>query len=1088
MTDAADDARARDEKTRTQIRGQLKRTLFVEAGAGTGKTRALVEQIVALVLSGTLIERIVAITFTEKAAGELKDRVRSALEDARAGHPDQAESIDAALRSLDRAQISTIHAFGLALLRNFAAESGIDPAFTMQDEVLAERRLQEQWRGYLEALADPKAIAAVDRALGLGMTTQHLWTLAQELARRPGLAGQLAAQPLPRPLAPWPDMDSLRAELRDLPIDRVPDDDRLRVRVEALLSLVGRVARAGDARESVLAAGIASHRKSFNIGRQDVWGAATKKQVQEAATDVRDALAAVLDRCRASALADVLPLIVRFVLDDAQARAREGTLVFDDLILRPRDLLRDHPDAVRVLRSRYDVLLIDEFQDTDPLQVDIALAFATDPATGELEHGRLFLVGDPKQSIYRFRRADMATYSATGDQLRQHGAAFPALALNRRSRDVIVDWVNNVFACIIGEGDRPQIQPPYRAIEADRTDALAGPGVARIGGPFAERAAQVRQRETSAIAAHCRAAVEEGWQVADIAGHARPASFRDVAILIPTRTILIPLERALARAGIPYRIEGGSLIYQTQEVRDLLNCLAAIDDPADEVAVVGALRSAAFACSDVDLARHRADGGRFNYQHPGLAEREGAVAEALRSLAGYHSLRHAGSIAALVERFVADRGLAEIGLLVDASRDSFRRMRFVVEQARSFEAAGPESLRSFVAWMERRAGGGILDNEGAGLDDDEDAVRVLTIHRSKGLEFPIVFVAGLGSAPNHRAPVFAVDSTGGRVAVSIGAKTSKTQFEFGDTETLHAIEQAHAEAEMDRLLYVAATRARDHLVVSLFHPDKVPKCAARRLLDGGFAGAVTPARPELPASVRRPQAPFADMEVDLPAGVTEDSFAAARAELVERARTRRYTSATAIGAQELRKEEARDETEPWARGRGGTHVGRAVHATIQSVALDADAAQIAAFARAQAVAEAIPDRADDVAALAQAALASDAAGRARDGRRALREVPFAVRYDATVLEGFIDLVIEGADGGVEIVDWKTDHISAAEVPARLIQYELQAGLYTLGLEAATGRSVTRITYVFAAPGIEASPGDPATLAASARARLADAIE
>jgi ATP-dependent exoDNAse (exonuclease V) beta subunit len=1087
MTDAVHDARARDEKTRAEIRSLLNRTLFVEAGAGTGKTRALVEQIVTLVLDGKPIERIVAITFTEKAAGELKDRVRGALEEARAGHAGQAEAIDAALRSLDRAQISTIHAFGLALLRNFAAESGIDPAFSMQDEVLAERRLQERWRGYLEALSDPTATAAVDRALGLGMTTQHLWTLAQELARRPGLAGQLEAQPLPQPLAPWPDVDALLAELRALPLDRAPDDDRLRVRVEALLSLVARVAGAGDERESVLAAGISSHYKSFNLSRQDVWGAATKKQVQETATAVRDTLAGVLERCRASALAGVLPLIVRFVLDDARSRAREGTLVFDDLILRPRDLLRDHPDAVRVLRSRYDVLLIDEFQDTDPLQVDIALAFATDPATGELEHGRLFLVGDPKQSIYRFRRADMAIYSATGDQLKQHGAAFPALALNRRSRAVIVDWVNSVFECIIGEGARPEIQPPYRAIEADRTDTLAGPGVARIGGQFAEPAARVRQRETSAIAAQCRAAIDEGWQVAGTDGNARPASFRDIAILIPARTILIPLERALSRAGIPYRIEGGSLIYQTQEVRDLLNCLTAIDDPADEVAVAGALRSAAFACSDVDLARHRAGGGRFNYLSSGLAERTGPVAEALRLLAEYHESRHDGSIAALVEHFVAGQGLTEIGLLVDANRDSFRRMRFVIEQARSFEAAGPESLRSFVGWLERRAGGGILDNEGAGLDDDEDAVRVLTIHRSKGLEFPIVFVAGLGSAPYHRAPVFAVDSTGGRVAVSIGAKTSKTQFELGDADTLHAIEQAHAEAELDRLLYVAATRARDHLIISIYHPDKVTKCAARRLLDGGFAGAVTPARPELPASVRPPQAPFADMEVDLPAGVTDESFEAERTAAIDRARTRRYTSATAIGAQELRKEEPQDETEPWARGRGGTHVGRAVHATIQSVALDAGAAQIAAFARAQSVAEAIPDRAGDVAALAQAALASDAAQRARSGRRALREVPFAVRYDATVLEGFIDLVIEGTDGALEIVDWKTDHISAAEVPARLIQYELQAGLYTLGLEAATGRAVTRITYVFAAPGVEASPGDPATLAAAARARLAEAI-
>src|SRR5207244_1194234 len=138
-----------------------------------------------------------------------------------------------------------------------------------------------------------------------------------------------------------------------------------------------------------------------------------------------------------------------------------------------------------------------------------------------------------------------------------------------------------------------------------------------------------------------------GWQVAERTGEVRAASYRDIAILIPTRNILIPLQRALERAAIPYRIEGGSLIYQTQEVRDLLNCLTAIDDPADEVAVVGALRSAAFACSDVELARHHAGGGRFDYLR-GLEGRSGVVAEALCSLRDYHEARHQGSIAALV--------------------------------------------------------------------------------------------------------------------------------------------------------------------------------------------------------------------------------------------------------------------------------------------------------------------------------------------------------------------------------------------------------------------------------------------------------
>jgi ATP-dependent exoDNAse (exonuclease V) beta subunit len=241
---------------------------------------------------------------------------------------------------------------------------------------------------------------------------------------------------------------------------------------------------------------------------------------------------------------------------------------------------------------------------------------------------------------------------------------------------------------------------------------------------------------------------------------------------------------------------------------------------------------------------------------------------------------------------------------------------------------------------------------------------------------------------------------------------------------------------------------------------------------------------ELPAPLDAP--PFADLTVDA-AGMSAKDLAAARSDVLGRARTRTYTSATAIkqaaraAAEEDEKQERQDETEPWARGRGSTRLGRAVHAAIQSLALDADAASIAAHARAQSVAEAIPDRQADVERLVTSALASEAAGRARE-TRALREVPFAVQRDGAVVEGFIDMLIDGPDG-LEIVDWKTDRISAGQVPERLREYELQAGLYVAGIEAATSRQVTRITYVFVHAGIEASPGDARALAEAATAEL-----
>src|SRR4029453_16567658 len=189
----------------------------------------------------------------------------------------------------------------------------------------------------------------------------------------------------------------------------------------------------------------------LGVGKQAAWGGRENiERVRGVAKDIACRLNETLQACRSDALAAVLPAVVRFVIEDAGKRYRDGALTFDDLILLVRDHLWDNPEVVRALRLRYDAMLIDEFQDTDPLQVDIALSFATEPDTGVLEPGRLFLVGDPKQSIYRFRRADMAVYSQTRDAIEAGGGRFPALALNRRSRGLLLDWVNKVFARLIG--------------------------------------------------------------------------------------------------------------------------------------------------------------------------------------------------------------------------------------------------------------------------------------------------------------------------------------------------------------------------------------------------------------------------------------------------------------------------------------------------------------------------------------------------------------------------------------------------------------------------------------------------------------
>ncbi|HET6692201.1 MAG TPA: UvrD-helicase domain-containing protein, partial [Miltoncostaeaceae bacterium] len=999
-----------------------------------------------------------------EAAEEVRDRCRVARDD------------------LDRAQLSTIHAFGQALLRSLCAEAGIDPEIAVLDQLTAERRFEERWRAALEEVdpAGPDG-AAIDRALGLGLRIKDLKRLGEALTERADIAARILADPPRAPAPAWNLLADHHGLLRGLPLDRVLGDDRLRAHIEELVLLFDGLDGAEEwlRARRMIAGTKACSRGVSRTGKQGNWPSRDAiEAARECAKAAGDAVLDVLAAARAEATAAVLPWVARTVLDDAERRRREGTLIFTDLILWTRDLLRGNAAARRIVRRRYDALLIDEFQDTDPWQVDIAEAFAcADDARPE--PGRLFMVGDPKQSIYRFRRADMAVYAAERARVEGAGGELPLLTENRRSRAVIVDWVNRVVGAVIGDEPDPAIGPPYVPIVAERDGALAGPGVGWMGGPSDERAWDIRRREAEDVAATCRAVLDQGWQVQERDGTVRRARLRDVAVLLPARTGLSAIERALRAAAVPFRVEGGSLVFRTQELRDLINCLTAIDDPSDEVAVIGALRSTAFACSDVELAEHRRAGLRFNPLASALEGRADRVSRALLTLRAHHRERLDRSLAAVVERFVAERMMVEVGLVDAASRDAYRRARFVVEQARAFEADRPQGLRAFVAWLEERTAGPIFDRDGAGLDDDEDAVRILTIHAAKGLEFPIAILAGIGPNPAYARPPTVSVGPGGDVVVVVGRKDAR--FGVGDVDAAAAREERHQRAEAARLLYVGATRARDHLVMSLWHSATyATRGGARRLLDAGAAEAAPEwSPPALTGGVAAP--PFADLLVEPAAEPDPSGHRAARAALVARARLRRFTSATGIAAAaaETREPGERTGDEPWARGRGGTRVGRAVHASLQSLALDAPDDAIAAVAAAQAVAEAVPERADEVERLVRAGLASQAAGRARMAPGALREVPFALSREGVVVEGFIDLVVPTLTG-LEIIDWKTDDVATrAQAQERLRGYEVQAGLYAHGLRIATGRPVETITYVFLRPGLELSPGDPDALAAAA---------
>jgi ATP-dependent exoDNAse (exonuclease V) beta subunit len=548
---------------------------------------------------------------------------------------------------------------------------------------------------------------------------------------------------------------------------------------------------------------------------------AIKAELATARAEIRQAL----ENSRQRVFAEVLALLRDFVLEGVAARKREGTAGFQDLLAWARDLLRDNPGVRRRAQRRYRRIFVDEFQDTDPLQAEIVFYLAAAPDEPlppdwrdiRLAAGKLFVVGDPKQSIYRFRRADIAIYDGL---LRRLAENREQLVQNFRSLRPVIEWVNHHFEHCMAE--REGLQPGYAPLAArwERFEGGDRCGLYRVGadlGPTsAATVARIEAEQLARVArwAIGRLAVSE--TLADGGRRTRPARARDIAILLRSRTHLRRLERALEQAGVPYRLESGRLMLQTQEVRDLLACLRAIDDPSDQVALVGALRSPAYACSDPDLLRWMEGGGRLSHESPGNGP-DGPVKLALASLAGFYQRRQLLSPPALVEAFIGERLLVAAALGEPRPREAWRRLRYVVSRARAFTVAGRHSLRAFLDWIDDLERAEARDAESAELEPDEDAVRILTIHGAKGLEFPIVLLAGLGAAGGGRSGGVEViaDRQGGGLACRAGQTWRSADF-----ETAQAREQEMAEAEAIRLLYVAATRARDHLILSLHRGDR----------------------------------------------------------------------------------------------------------------------------------------------------------------------------------------------------------------------------------------------------------------------------
>jgi len=1063
-----------DETEREKVRRTLlNSSLVVEAGAGTGKTSLLIDRLLSLIGQFEITE-LAAITFTEKAAAELKERLRQELERQVVSKTVQLTPDPKYLRALndiDRARISTIHAFASSIISEHPFEVGIEPSYRHMNDT-EEHDLLMQVLADQMAEPDGDRDATISLFLLLGGGFSQFGELLRQINRQRDLLPYFQASTALREPAEW------FHDLRDTTIRLAETAERYcnnpadpgRLQIERLADLCPSADKPTD--EQAYNWLIEAANLSRTAGNRDNWDHPdTARRQKEQIAGLKSDASDIYEQTKTAVLEKLIVWLSQ-VIDSAQEKKlRNNLLTFQDQLIIA-DRLLEFPDVLSSLRRRCNRLLIDEFQDTDPLQVEIALKLAAaGPVSGDIralrpEAGKICLVGDPKQSIYRFRRADHRIYISATEQVRSFGEKI-IISQNFRSAPGIIDFVNGFFESIweaeTGDGSS------YEPLVADpkRLDPHPAPPVTVIHrgaddpDPI-ENIAGARRLEAGIIARVINAAVNlEKWRTAktqpDGSLRFEPVDYGDIVILMPRTTDIDIYADALSSAAIPYDIERGRALFQRQIVRDLYHCLAAIDNPADRLAVVGALRSSFFGLSDVELTQwHNLTKGGMDYRDKSIvapAETEAAL-DILRRL---HAQRYGLGADRLIERLYESTDIVPALLSDGLTAMDLKSLQSVLESARRFEVDCREGLRGFRRNLLKQLEEDGRENNTA-VAGDADHVRIMTVHGAKGLEFPVVILANLNVDHEKREKIIP-DRINRRLEVELGRMNDGFRTSRFDEAAKN--EALAKKAEAVRLFYVALTRARDHLVLPCIYA-KSPKGYSRWLNElitasGAFAGRAEThcrllAERELP-------------DVDR-AGVTgkETSFDATHVGLAradwQRERETRLKDAVGklprVVAPSRHGYHAEDESESVLPGEAvddAVSLGSALHlymALTEPTTTFSDT--LAEYVAGQA---GIARRELD--SPVKNCLNSDLWREALSGRRIWREAPICVKTDGGMLRGAIDLMWEDRKGDIHIADWKSGEF----IPERHRRQVLE---YARAVEQATGRKVETARLFFAATG------------------------
>jgi ATP-dependent helicase/nuclease subunit A len=1104
-------------------------SVALSAGAGCGKTHVLTERYLShldpSVLNGqpAALDQLVAITFTDAAAREMRDRIRRTCYQRLQDSPTLGEQNEwlRLLRAIDTARVSTIHSFCTSLLRAHPAEAGLDPMFGVLDQsdadVILSQVIDDVLRNRLTdrnvdtlALADAFGLMRVKQQLTVLMRHRHAASFRTWLNATPdevvtawkGYYGQDAFKAPIGEIASTAPIDEMLSLLAAAETTKLPFREARANLIELLPKL-----KEGKLGQKELAC-ICQFARVHSICTARDWAS---KDDYERYRDCCKATREAVESCQlspwndhaASQAAELGLALLRLAHGTAEVyQARKdalGRLDFDDLLAYTHRVLTS-PEFVELrnrLAARLQLVLVDEFQDTDQLQVDLVTALCG-PAFSE---GRLFFVGDFKQSIYRFRGAEPEVFRALQAKVPPLGQL--ELSFNFRSQPAILDFVNALFHKAI---------KGYEPLGSSRQQKSSPPNVeflwklAPNKNSYQKGAAQeARRLEAGAIARRLRGLLDAQSSDTPIVDRdtGKPRQLRpgDVAILFRALSDVQLYEEALREYGLDYYLVGGHAFYAQQEIYDVLNLLRAVASTADEVSLAGALRSPFFALADETLfwlvdQRGSLNAGLLAEVTPAQlsGDERAKVTAAAATIRHLRAIKDFVPVAQLLNEALARTGYDAVLVAEFLGERKLANLHKLLEQARAVDQ-GVLDLAGFITQLDQFVARQPQEPLAATCPETANVIRLMTIHHAKGLEFPFVIVPDLDRAPHSPAPVAALDPELGPL---VPLPTDDETDAAVGMDMYYADEKCAEREERVRLLYVAATRAADYLILSSSlesfdrpRSDWMQLLTKNFQLESGRFLSVLPADQELP-KIRVTTEPQADYE---PVGslrspdllhIVEDARRLASEKggtvpsgispiPVDRA-ARQYFSFSRLSGQFVRSDlprafqsdrtpEAADIHAVDARG-----IGSLVHAVLERMNLADEPAVIARWCEHMApehVTSNFERSAADAQQLIQRLATSPRARQLAAATALHREVEFLFAWRPHgYLHGFIDCLYQDRQEGWHLIDYKTNDVSKAQIAQVALNYELQMYVYAMATEKVLGIPPVELAVHFLRLGIE----------------------